>query len=223
MKTFKKVFIGTGIFCAFIVITVIALAIISGIPTTGKKIEKYPEPRKALMVIDIQEDFTGTTAGPSSPYKNDMNAISSVNDLIRKASEKNIQVVYVRQEFEGLFIRTIIKLFMNGVALKGSPGSAIDKRIEVVSGNIFSKSKGDAFSNPELDAFMIKNRINELYITGLDAEYCVYTTAKGALNRGYKVNIITDAIFLGAKNNWDSVINKYRKDGINLITAKDFR
>jgi nicotinamidase-related amidase len=106
---------------------------------------------------------------------------------------------------------------MGGIALKGSHVSAIDKRIEIVAANIFSKSKGDSFSNPGLEAFMIKNRINGLYLTGLDAEYCVYATAKGGLNRGYKVNIITDTIIIGTKNHRDSIIKKTGRTVLTLL------
>jgi nicotinamidase-related amidase len=35
--------------------------------------------------------------------------------------------------------------------------------------------------------------VDEVYLVGIDAQYSVYSTAKGALNRGYKVNLITDA------------------------------
>jgi len=64
----------------------------------------------------------------------------------------------------------------------------------VINGNDFTKRISDSFSNPQLDAFLIRNRVDELYLVGLDASYCVHKTALGALNRGYKVTVVDDAV-----------------------------
>lgn len=80
----------------------------------------------------------------------------------------------------------------------------------------------DTFSSHKLEAFLSEHQVNDLYLVGLDAEFCVHSTAKGALKRRYNVNIITDCIALRAEKKWDDLINKYKKDGINLIASRDF-
>jgi Amidases related to nicotinamidase len=87
---------------------------------------------------------------------------------------------------------------------------------------------GDSFYNPKLDEFLTEQRVNELYLAGLDPEFCVYSTARGALNRGYKVNVITDAILswrdsirVWTKKNNERIFEKYRKDGKKLISGKE--
>ena len=85
---------------------------------------------------------------------------------------------------------------------------------------IFKNLYGIRFS-PEFERFLIAYRINELYLVGLDAEFCVYYTAKGALNRGYNVNVITDGIFLLADEKWEKLIQKYENDGIILKTSNE--
>jgi nicotinamidase/pyrazinamidase len=195
--------------------------VIAKMPTRGKKIGKYGNPKKALVVIDIQEDYTGTTAKPSSRYKNSDKFIATVNGVIKEAPENNMVVVYTKQEFDDFQGRMLSKIFLDGVAIKGEPGTEIDKRISIVSDNIFAKSRGDSFSNVKFEAFLIKNQVDELYLAGLDAQYCIYDTARGALNRGYKVNIITDGILLGAKEKWNSLMEKYKKNGIRLISSNE--
>ena len=37
------------------------------------------------------------------------------------------------------------------------------------SDNIYSKNKGNAFSNPNLDSFLKQKHINDVFIVGLDA------------------------------------------------------
>jgi nicotinamidase/pyrazinamidase len=201
-----------------------------GVPTQGKKIENYENPRKALLVIDIQEDFTGTTARPPYPFKNSEQLIATVNALTEEASKRDVLIVYVRQEFSGLWgtmmsgmISTMLSgKISGGTALKGSPGAEIDQRIAILTDYVFTKSKGDAFSNPELDALLIEQQVSELYLVGLDAEYCVHNTAQGALNRGYAVNIITDAVALGHEEKWEELLQQYREEGITLLTSQQF-
>lgn len=190
-------------------------------PTTGHQIDKYSNPRKALLVIDIQEDATGITAKDSSPLKNDSEKlIMSVNKIIEEASKKNFAVLYVRQEFEGFRGKLISQITSDGINIKGQPGAEIDKRVSIISNHIFSKSISDAFSNPEFEAFLMDQQVNEVFLVGVDAQYCVYITAKGALNRGYKVNLITDGVSMANQEKWDEVMKKYEKDGVKLMTSK---
>jgi len=176
----------------------------------------------ALLVIDIQEDYTGETAKAPFPYKNSERLIKTVNRVVEKAVEKEFIVIYVRQEFEGVLGRIVSKIFGHGTAVKGNPGTEIDNRVKIVSDHCFTKQMPDAFSNPDFEAFMKEQQIDELFLVGLDAAGCVYFTAKGALKRGYKVSIIQDGIVLLAEKKWDSVLEKYRKNGITLLSSGEF-
>lgn len=186
------------------------------------KNKKYLNPKKALLVIDVQEDYTGTTAKAPFPYRDSEKFITTVNNIIEKASKKNIITIYIRQEFDGIFGRTLSRIIGHGTAIKGKPGSEFDKRINITSNHCFSKSMPDAFSNPKLEAFFTEQQINELYLIGLDAAGCVYFTAKGALKLGYNVSIIKDGILLLAENKWDNLLKKFKRDGINLISSSEF-
>lgn len=73
-----------------------------------------------------------------------------------------------------------------------------------------------------LEEFLKKQRVNTIYLVGLDAEYCVYATAKGALKHGYNVSIIKDGIALRAERKWNELIKKYERDGIKIISSEDF-
>jgi nicotinamidase/pyrazinamidase len=200
----------------------IGVIILTTQPTRGNKIAQYEFPQQALLVIDIQEDYTGTTAQPPFPYKESEKLIATVNTIIEAASKKNILIVYIRQEFDGVWGRMLSKVFARGTAMRGNPGTEIDKRISLLSRHIFPKPKGDAFSNPMLDELLTKHQVNEIHLVGLDAEFCVHHTAKGGLNRGYTVNIITDGIALRAEQKWDSLLKQYQQEGIRLMVSKEF-
>jgi len=184
--------------------------------------KKYEDSQKALFVIDIQEDYTGTTAKPPFPYKDSERLIITVNKIIEEASKKNIIIVYIRQEFDGFVGRAISKLAGHGTAIKGKAGVEFDKRINIISKHCFTKPMPDAFTNPKLEVFLKEHKVNKLYLAGLDAAGCVHYTAKGALKRGYEVSIIKDGIVLLAENKWDNLIKKFKQDGITLISSDEF-
>ena len=196
--------------------------------TQGARIAEYKNPQKALLVIDVQEDTTGSTALHLSPYKGNVEYISRLKKIIEDANTKNILIVYVKQQFDGLWGKTLSWAVFGGSDIKGSPGYKVDKRIAMLSNYKFSKPQGDSFANPKLNEFLTQQRVNEIYLAGLDPEFCIYATARGALNRGYKVNVITDAILswrdticIWTKNNNEGIFNKYRQDGIKLISGKE--
>ena len=222
MSTSKKILLAVLLVavCAvgFLIIQVLMLSQ----PTQGEKIARYAEPRRAVLVIDIQEDFTGTTAKPPFPYRDSEQLIAAVNTITEAAAGSGVVVAYVRQELDGIRGRVLSTLFAGGTAIKGNPGTGIDRRVKVVSGDVFPKPASDAFSNPEFEEFLIGRQVNELYLVGLDAAGCIHATARGALNRGYAVTIVTDAIVLREAEKWEELLQQYRDEGITLISTQEF-
>ena len=182
-------------------------------PTTGPMISSYADPTEALIVIDVQDDYTGISGRKEPIFKNVDNQIAKINKLIDKASSSGMQVVYVRHLFSNNFItRNII-----GRSIEGLPGTELDTRIKVVSANDFTKKISDAFSNPKLSEFLTAHHVKELYLTGLDGVYCVYKTALGGMNRGYDVTVITDAVISSKK--MEDVLKLYKENGVATITS----
>jgi nicotinamidase/pyrazinamidase len=179
--------------------------------TRGRKISRYPEPRKALVVLDLQEGYSGTNARQPVTIPPATGLIATVNRLIGMAAESGMEVAYVRQVFSNnLFVR------LHGGRRQGRV--IIDRRIKVINGNDFEKNRTDAFSNRQFEQLLIDRQVDELYLVGVDAAFCVYYTALGALNRGYKVTVVTDAVM--SRNNMAGVLERYRRRGIGVITSK---
>ena len=67
--------------------------------TRGKRIAEYPNPHKALVVLDIQEWYSGTNARQpvTSPPPHGM--LATVNRLIDRAAETGMEIAYIRQVF----------------------------------------------------------------------------------------------------------------------------
>ena len=182
-------------------------------PTIGPRISSYADSTKALLIIDVQDDFTGMSGRKEPIFKNVDNQIAKINKLIDKASSSEMQIVYVRHLFSNNFItRNII-----GRSIEGLPGTELDARIKVVSANGFTKKISDAFSNWKLSEFLTAHHVKELYLTGLDGVYCVYKTALGGMNRGYQVTVVTDAVISSKK--MEDVLKLYKENGVATITS----
>ncbi len=174
--------------------------------------------KKALLILDIQKDFTDSRARMPVDSSQAKRIIENINRLIDEAKRNGTVVIYVKNAFSRFDF--IGNLFRNNAALKDSLGSDFDTRLNVVNQNIFKKSRPDAFTNRDLDMFLVNREIDEIFVTGVFADQCVLSTSKSAIRRGIKINLIQDAV--GAKN--DKVVlkavEKVRKVGGIIKTAK---
>lgn len=212
----------------FIIIAITVYVLFSGsvlfyysTPTNGKEISNYNNSKKALLIVDLQNDCIGESANPKDRYINESEIIDNTNNLIDYAIQNNIEIVYIKQEFSGLLGKFFSKLFADGKLIKDTKGTEIYSGLKQNNINHFSKPKGDAFSNKELDSFLIKNKINEIIIAGIDGEYCVYHTAIGAINRGYEVSIVKNAIGIKNQDRISDIYEKYFESGIKLLSHYD--
>ena len=93
---------------------------------------------KALLVIDLQEDYTGVNASENLRYKDADQLVIRVNKIIEECTKNDIDLIYIKQEFEGVIPILLTKLFSHGSAIKGTLGAEFDKRLNIVSKNCFS-------------------------------------------------------------------------------------
>ena len=184
------------------------------LPTRGRRIAPYLQPKKALLVLDIQE----SGHGPDLPFPAHTplgRMISNVNLLVEAFNGSGHAVAYVRQVFRS----SLISRLHGGRILAGRLEPRICRWVKVVNRNDFVKDRTDAFSNRDLERFLIEHQVDELYLVGLDAAFCVYFTARGALNRGYRVTVVKDAVMTGRDMN--RVLESYRRHGIPVVSSHE--
>jgi nicotinamidase-related amidase len=218
----KKIVVGLTATLATLAVAVLSWVAYMASPTSGTPIGRYDSPRKALVLIDLQEDIMGAAATPPFPYKNAQGLITSANTLVSRAEERGDLVVIADQEFAGLAGTLWSRVFVGGRLLPGRPGTQPDRRLVAPSATLFHKPKGDAFSNPAFERFLIEHRVNELYLAGVDAEFCVLLTARGAVNRGYRVHVVKDAVGLMKEDRWGDVLADYTKAGVHIMSVAEF-
>jgi nicotinamidase-related amidase len=183
-----------------------------GIPTTGPEIDRSRRPNTALLVIDMQNDFTTAPAWTSEQTNT---AMSAIKTLVSTAHSNDIPVIEVRHVFRGRLATLLNGWFNQGRGNEGSPGLGTDTRLALTPDLGVEKSVGDAFSNPALDRFLADKAVGTLILTGLDGCHCVNKTARGALNRGFDVRIATDAVLAANDKHWGRV-----RDDLNAAGAR---
>jgi len=195
-------------------------ATLAACASTGTPIANYPNPAKALLVLDMQRDFLGVDARMPIEESSKEPLIEALNNLTNSAANKGIIVIYVRNEFSG---SDIGNLFRNNAAVKGTPGSEIDSRVVMVSDIVFDKDQPDAFSNPKLSEFLVSHQVSEIAVTGVFADQCCYYTSLAALNRKYKVDYLLDGVGAASKENVLSASRSLKERGAVIETIGNWK
>ena len=158
--------------------------------------------KKALVIIDIQNDIT----------KNYKEVIGNINTAIEWAVAEEIHVVYIRHENLSEGTRTF---------KPNTRGFELVPELNLVSENIFTKSKGNALTSGEFSAFVRANEIDEFYITGADAVACVKSTVFNLRQEGYNVHVLSDCITSYDKRKIDEMLRYYESKGCEIITLDE--
>lgn len=154
---------------------------------------------KALVIIDIQNDIT----------KNYKEIIGNINRAIDWAVKQDIHVVYIRHENLSDGTRTF---------KPGTKGAELAPDMNIMSDNIFTKSKGNALTSEAFSAFVRANEIDEFYIAGADAVACVKSTVFNLRQAGYAVHVLSDCITSYDKRKIDEMLHYYESKGSEILT-----
>lgn len=189
------------------------------IVSDGDPISQYDNPRTALLVIDVQRNLTEKDGTWILNLQQTDDMIDKINQVIETSSMNDIEVIYITNEVSKF---SPVNHFTNRAMERNSPGAKMDERIRIVNSNHFVKSRMDAFTNRDFEKFLIEQRINHIVVTGIDAEDCVDKTIKGALNRKYRVTVITDAIATATDERREQKIMDFKNLGTENLTTKEF-
>lgn len=172
---------------------------------------------KALLIIDIQNDFVagGSLAVPGGaeivPLINELQArfdlVVATQDW-HPATHKSFASNNIgKQIFEHTNLQGLDQVMWPDHCVQGSYGAELVKelnpnKIEA----IFRKGTDaeiDSYSgfydnghrkSTALAEYLRGKQIDEVYVVGLAADYCVYFTAKDAIKEGFTTYIVEDAV-----------------------------
>ncbi len=173
--------------------------------------------KKALLVIDIQKDNIAPDGPYPFPQKSVEELITHVNQLTAQFNNAGHPVFFIRQIYKGFWGRLISKLFLKGITLEGSDGANLDKRLNILKGVTIDKTRQNAFANTTLNSQLSNLDISTVVICGLDGAYCVGATAHAALQAGFKVELLDQAILTNKPARWAKIKSDLEIKGASRV------
>jgi nicotinamidase-related amidase len=85
---------------------------------------------------------------------------------------------------------------------------------------VIDKTRYSAFSEPQLDAHLRQRGTDALIVTGSETDVCVSATVLGAVDRGYRVVLVRDAVCSSSDQGHDALLALYeRRFDVQIETA----
>ena len=166
----------------------------------------------ALLVIDMQEAYVGEHRFPYLKYSMP-DLLTTVNGVIDAYADEKRLIVYIRNVME----RSLLSRLSPFKVYEDTLESKLVEGLHVASNHVFVKHAGDAFSNPQLHAFLKENNVDSVKIVGVDGGGCVALTALGAIENGYHVVVNERAIGTTFERSKAKYFKKLRKLGAEFI------
>ena len=164
--------------------------------------------KKALLVIDMQNDYLWGKRKPMFSYDTDK-LVGDVNRVTALFQENGYDIIYIKH---------ILPKVMWGVgfSIKGTEGAELYSGLDIVSDLCFEKSRSDTYTAKAFREYMKKQDYSEVAICGLDECGCAGATAKGTVKTGANVVMIENCI--GSRFS-DARVKKMREE-LNMLGVK---
>ena len=134
--------------------------------------------KTALLVIDVQQLLC---SGQWACHDIDA-VVDRINALAARARAAGLPVIVIQHEEP------------ESPMAHGAPGWQLYSRLDAKPEDIrIRKTTPDSFLRTELDARLGERGADSVVICGLQSEYCVDSTTRGALAHGYPVTLASDA------------------------------
>ena len=178
--------------------------------------------KTALLIVDVQNDFC---PGGALPTPQGDIVVPVINKLMDKFS-----LIIASRDWHPKDTIHFNRWPVHCVMESHGADFPVDlKRRKIIQ--IFEKgtgSKDDGYSafeatNKNLAEYLNENEVDELYIAGLTAEYCVKSTVLDAIKYGFNTIVIKDAVE-GIRQNagdFDNAFEEMKNAGAMIITSED--
>lgn len=135
------------------------------------------EQNVALLVIDAQNALVEVAHRGKELLEN-------VGLLLERARSAGAPVIFVQHDGDDDY----------EPMKPGNPGWHIHEAVAPHSGEpVVQKKESDSFYGTALEEELRSRGVGRLAVTGMQSEYCVDATCRGALSRGYGVTLVGDA------------------------------
>lgn len=134
--------------------------------------------KTALLVVDVQ---AGLCTGEWAAFEIDA-VIGRINGAIAQARAAQALIVFIQHEE------------VAGPLQFGSADWQLDARLHAnPDDHRVRKTVANAFHHTGLQTLLHQNDVQRLVVCGLQSEFCVDATVRGALEQGFAVALLSDA------------------------------
>jgi nicotinamidase-related amidase len=134
--------------------------------------------KTAFLIIDVQQALC---VGEWAAFDIDR-VVANINAVLAKARAAETTVIFIQHEED------------DGPFRFGVDGWQLCEQLDARPDDIrIRKTTPNSFHRTELQALLESRGIERLVVCGLQSEFCVDSTVRGALAQGYPVTLIADA------------------------------
>ena len=156
------------------------------------------EKRRALIVVDVQNDFCpgGALAVPAgdevvAPLNNLINEFLSRGEPVYKSRDWHPRKTKHFAAYGGTWP---VHCVQDTRGAEFHPDLIDDPRIRVISKGMGDEDNCSAFDGTDLAERLREQNIEEVWVGGLATDYCVKNTVLDALREGFKVKAVKSAM-----------------------------
>jgi nicotinamidase-related amidase len=134
--------------------------------------------KTAVLVIDMQ---CGLCEGEGKAYDCE-GVIANINRVTQQARSAGAPVIFIQHESA------------TGYLEHGTAAWQLADGLELAQADLrIRKTTPDSFLRTTLEATLKDHHVDHLIVCGMHSEFCVDTTTRQALARGYPVTLVSDA------------------------------
>ena len=184
-----------------------------------------PVPKQALIVVDVQNDFC---PGGTLAVAHGDEVVEPLNELIDEFLERGDPVYKSRdwhppttKHFEKYGGTWPVHCVQNTKGAEFHPALRDDPRIHVISKGIGDTDCYSAFDETDLAAQLHEQGVEEVLVGGLATDYCVKSTVIAAIDNGFKVKALKNAM-RGVElqpGDSDRAIEEMRAAGAQIVST----
>ncbi len=204
--------------------------------------------KRALIVVDVQNDFMpggALAVAGGDEIVGLVNQLMPLFDLVVATQDAHpvnhgsfADMHFDKQPGDVIDLFGLNQILWPVHCVKGSHGVAFHKDLNNNGiEKIFQKGenpKVDSYSgfydngkkfDTGLDEFLKSNKVDQVFVVGLAADYCVKYTAIDAANLGYKTHVIKDAIRAVnvQKGDFEKALAEMTEVGIDVIESQTIK
>lgn len=172
--------------------------------------------KKALLVIDMQNDYLGPKRKTMFSY-NSAELTASVNRAIHRYQSDGADILYIAHILPNIATNR----WFIGFSIRGTEGAKLYDGLDIVSDLYFEKNLSNTYTAKKFREYMKEKKYDEVALCGLDECGCVGKTALGAAKTGVRVVMLENCI---GRRFSEERVNKMRerlkKKGVQYKTVE---